>query len=306
MLEQLTFALNVTAPILILLLLGISFRRSGFIDLHFINIANSFVFNVTLPCMLFFGIARTPITQSANIPLFLFAIAFTFVSVALFWLISLGLFTADKRGVFVQGAFRGNLGIIGIALVLNAFGNEMLATASLYMALIAIIENPISVLLLKSKEHRAYKSILTNPIIIAVVLGLTVSTLQIKLPQFLTESGQYLAQMTLPLALICIGGSLYWKTFQQHHKEVITATLCKLIIMPLLGTSLAIKLGFKGQELGLIYLMLSAPTAVSSYIMAKKMTDHGTIAAEMIALSTASSTVIITLGLILLQSTGYL
>ena len=306
MLEQFTFALNVTAPILILLLLGITFRRTGFIDQHFINIANSFVFNITLPCLLFFSIASTPLTQATNIPLFLFGVLFTLGSALLFWLISLGLIEADKRGVFVQGAFRGNLGIIGIALVFNAYGTEMLAVASLYMALIAIFDNPLSVLILKPKGHKPYKSILTNPIIIAVFLGLVFSGLQIPLPTFISQSGQYLAQMTLPLALICIGGSLYWKNFQNHPKDVLWATLCKLLLMPLLGTILAIKLGFSGKELGLIYLMLSSPTAVSSYIMAKKMTNHGTIAAEIIALTTACSTLIITLGLILLQTKGYL
>ncbi len=304
--EQFLFALNVTAPILILLILGITFRRTGFIDQHFINIANSFVFNITLPCLLFFSIASTPLFQATNIPLFLFGVVFTLASAFIFWLVSLGLIEPDKRGVFVQGAFRGNLGIIGIALVFNAYGTEMLAVASLYMALIAIIDNPLSVLILKPKGHKPYKSILTNPIIIAVFLGLVFSGLQVPLPTFINQSGQYLAQMTLPLALICIGGSLYWENFQHHPKDVIWATLCKLLFMPLLGTILAIYLGFRNQELGLIYLMLSSPTAVSSYIMAKKMTDHGTIAAEIIALSTASSTLIITAGLVLLQSTGYL
>ena len=306
MFEQFTFALNVTAPILILLILGITFRRTGFIDQHFINIANSFVFNITLPCLLFFSIASTPLTHSANIPLFLFGVLFTLASALLFWLLSLVLIDQDKRGVFIQGAFRGNLGIIGIALVFNAYGTEMLAAASLYMALIAIIDNPLSVLILKPKGHRPYKSILTNPIIIAVFFGLVFSGLQISLPTFISQSGQYLAQMTLPLALICIGGSLYWENFQNHPKDVIWATLCKLLLMPLFGTSLAIYLGFTGKELGLIYLMLSSPTAVSSYIMAKKMTAYGTIAAEIIALSTAFSTLIITMGLILLQTTGYL
>jgi len=306
MLEQFTFALNVTAPILILLILGVTFRRTGLIDQHFINIANSFVFNITLPCLLFFGIARTPLAQATNIPLFLFGVLITLASVVLFWLFSRVLIEQDKRGIFIQGAFRGNLGIIGIALVLNAYGSEMLAVASLYMALIAIIDNPLAILILKPKGHRPYKSILTNPIIIAVVLGLIFSGLQVPIPTFLNESGQYLAQMTLPLALICIGGSLYWQNFQNHRKEVIWATLCKLLIMPLLGTTLAIKLGFTGQELGLIYLMLSSPTAVSSYIMAKKMTQHGIIAAEIIALSTALSPVIITIGLILLLATGQL
>ncbi|RLA22823.1 MAG: AEC family transporter [Gammaproteobacteria bacterium] len=306
MLEQFTFALNVTAPILILLILGVTFRRTGLIDQHFINIANSFVFNITLPCLLFFGIARTPLAQATNIPLFLFGVLITLASVVLFWLFSRVLIEQDKRGIFIQGAFRGNLGIIGIALVLNAYGSEMLAVASLYMALIAIIDNPLAILILKPKGHRPYKSILTNPIIIAVVLGLIFSGLQVPIPTFLNESGQYLAQMTLPLALICIGGSLYWQNFQNHRKEVIWATLCKLLIMPLLGTTLAIKLGFTGQELGLIYLMLSSPTAISSYIMAKKMTQHGIIAAEIIALSTALSPVIITIGLILLLATGQL
>ncbi|WP_428356491.1 AEC family transporter [Methyloprofundus sp.] len=306
MLDQFIFATNVTAPILILLILGIIFRRRGFIDPHFINIANSFVFNVTLPCMLFFSIASTPLAQSTNIPLLLFGVLSTLASILLFWLLSLTLIQQDKRGVFIQGAFRGNLGIIGIALVFNAYGNEMLAVASLYMALIAILDNPISVLLLQQKGEKPYRNILTNPIIIAVVAGLMFSRFAITPPFFIIETGQYLAQMTLPLALICVGGSLYWQDFQSHHKEVIWATICKLLIMPFLGTVAAIHLGFSGKELGLIYLMLSSPTAVSSYIMAKKMTEHGMLAAEIIALTTASSTLIITLGLLLLQISGYL
>jgi predicted permease len=67
--------------------------------------------------------------------------------------------------IYAQGAFRGNLGIIGIALVFNAYGTKMLAVASLYMALIAIIDNPLSILILKPKAHKPHKSILTNPII---------------------------------------------------------------------------------------------------------------------------------------------
>ncbi len=306
MLDQFLFALNVTAPILVLLLLGIAFRRTGFIDAHFIHIANSFVFNITLPCMLFFSLASTPLSQSTNLPLFIFGTLFTLASIILFGLLSLKLIAKGKRGVFIQGAFRGNLGIIGIALTLNAYGPESLAVASLYMALISIIDNPMSVFLLKPKGQLSFKPIITNPILIAVTLGLISSALQLNIPNFIQQTGQYLAQMTLPLALICIGGSLYWQNFRQHHHDVIWATFGKLILMPLIGTSLAIALGFRGQDLGILYLMLSAPTAVSSYIMAQKMTAHGNIAAEIIALTTAGSTLIITLGLILLKSMAYI
>jgi len=306
MLEQFLFALNTTAPILLLLLLGIVFRRTGFINENFINTANSFVFNITLPCLLFISLASTSLTQATNLPLFFFGISYTLASVFIFWLLSLIITTTEKRGVFIQGAFRGNLGIIGIALVFNAYGSEILPTASLYMALIALIDNPLSILLLKKKGDFPLKTILSNPIFLGVLLGLLYSGLHIPLPHFLYQSLQYLAQTTLPLALICIGGSLYWHNFQTNHKEVIWASISKLLFMPLIGTSLAHALGFKGQELGLIYLMLSAPTAVSSYIMAKKMSSYGAMAAEMIALSTAFSTLIITLGLILLKTAAYI
>jgi predicted permease len=301
--EPLFYALNVTAPILSLLLLGIFVKRLKLIDDGFIHTANRLVFNITLPFMLFFGIANTPLSQSNHIALFIFAALFTLFSVALFYLLSLGFIQADKRGTFVQGAFRGNLGIIGIALSVNAYGPKVLAVASLYMAIISLIDNPLSVLLLKAKGYPSLKLILSNPIIIAVCLGLICSSLQVSIPEFMQQSGQYLAQLTLPLALICIGGSLNWKNFRRNHIDVITATAFKLLLMPIIGISIAYQLNFSADDLGLLYLMLSAPTAVSSYIMAKQMTPYGAMAAEIIALSTAMSTFIITAGLMLLKST---
>jgi predicted permease len=301
--EQLFYALNITTPILSLLLLGITFKRLKLIDEGFIATANRLVFNITLPCMLFFGIASTPLSQSNNIPLFLFGASFTLLCVVLFYLLSLSFIQADKRGTFVQGAFRGNLGIIGIALAVNAYGPEVLAVASLYMAIISLIDNPLSVLLLKPKGHPSLKSIISNPIIIAVCLGLIFSALQLPTPEFVQQSGHYLAQLTLPLALICIGGSLSWQNFRRNHIDVITATAFKLLLMPLMGISIAYQLNFSADELGLLYLMLSAPTAVSSYIMTQQMTPYGAMAAEIIALSTATmSTFIITTGLVLLKS----
>ncbi len=300
--DQFFYALNITAPILSLLLLGILFKRLTLIDDGFIHTANRLVFNITLPCMLFFSIASTPLSQSNNLPLFIFGASFTLFCTALFYVFSLTFIQDDKRGTFVQGAFRGNLGIIGIALAVNAYGTEVLAVASLYMAIISLIDNPLSVLLLKPKGHPSLKSIITNPIIIAVLLGLIFSGLQLPIPTFAQQSGQYLAQLTLPLALICIGGSLNWQSFRHHHLDVIIATAFKLLLMPIIGISIAYQLNFSANELGLLYLMLSAPTAVSSYIMAKQMTRYGAMAAEIIALTTAMSTFIITAGLVLLKS----
>src|SRR3546814_1862366 len=57
-------------------------------------------------------------------------------------------------------------------------------------------------------------SILRNPLIIGVVAAVPFAYWQIDLPGWLMTSGQYFAQMTLPLALICIGRS------EEHTSEL--------------------------------------------------------------------------------------
>ena len=52
------------------------------------------------------------------------------------------------------------------------------------------------------------KSVLANPLIISVIVAAPFAYFQLGVPGWLEKSMQYLADTTLPLALICIGGTL--------------------------------------------------------------------------------------------------
>ncbi|EJS90535.1 hypothetical protein AAUPMC_07622, partial [Pasteurella multocida subsp. multocida str. Anand1_cattle] len=54
-------------------------------------------------------------------------------------------------------------------------------------------------------------NVLRNPLIIAIVLGYVVNHLELTFPKTLQTTGNYLASMTLPLALICTGASIQFK-----------------------------------------------------------------------------------------------
>lgn len=306
MYKQLIFALDVTGPILVILSLGWMFHRYKLIDEHFINVSNRFVFNVTLPCMLFLSTATRPLRQSLDVKLVLFGAGSTILIVFCLWLLAPWLVARDKRGIFVQGAFRSNMGIIGIALVLNTYGDNILPKVSVYLALLTILYNILSVMVLTTKKQSYLAILLKNPLIIGVILGLLVSWSQIPLPKVVLSTGEYFTQITLPLALTCIGGSLQWGSFRANHLDVIWTALFKLLFIPIAVTLAAISWGFKDQDLGLIYLMTAAPTATASFIMAREMTPYGDIAAEIIALTTAGSALTITAGLILLKSNAYI
>ncbi len=304
--EGFVFALDVTAPILLVLVLGPLLRAIKMVDDHFISVANQVVFNITLPCMLFFGVANQPLQQALDIPLVLFASVSTFLATLLLWLLAPFFVAPSKLGVFVQGGFRGNLAIIGIAWVMNAYGQAIVAKAGVYIGLMSILFNLLSVLVLRSKTQPYIAAMFTNPMVVSVSLGLLVSALGIEMPRLIVQTGEYIGQLTLPLALICIGSNLRWSSFKANHLDVVWVALFKLVIVPLVVTIAAVQWGFQGSDLGLLFLMVATPTAAASYVMAKEMTDHGALAAEIVAVTTLLSAVTVTVGLVVLRAGRYI
>ncbi len=130
------------------------------------------------------------------------------------------------RGAFIQGSFRGNFAILGFAMLSSAYGSSVLAPAAVVLAAIMPPYNILSVLALsltlKKERHISgwtiTKQILTNPLIIAAAIAVPFSLAQISLPQMMLTSIEHLSSLTLPLALIGIGGSLSFSGVRQDFR----------------------------------------------------------------------------------------
>lgn len=310
-LEQLSFSASITGPICLMLLLGVLLRRIRFIDDRFIDVASRLVFQVTLPILLFLSIIRAEHNYAsaaglvgygllANIAFFLFAILTT-----RYW------FKDGKdNGVIIQGGFRANNAIIGLAYVANAYGDPGVALAALYVAPMTVLYNILAIIILTPRNRGAgteaikvmLKSITRNPLIIGIMAGLAVSLLAVPLPKMVLNAGGYFANMTLPLALLCTGGSLDMKSLRTERGATWFASGHKLILAPLFITLAALGLGFRGVELGVIFFISGAPTGAASYVMARGMGHNATLAANIIALTTVLSLISCTLGTLLLSS----
>ena len=313
--ESLQFALGITAPIFLLVILGIVLRRLRWIDETFINTASSLVFSIGLPTVLFINIVKAPLAELVSFKLISVGVSGTLLVFFLFWLTA-PLFVSQRRevGVFVQGSYRGNMGIIGLAFCLSAYGDEGIVTISLYMAILTILFNILAVFILTKTlndnfdqdalNKAIFKNIVKNPLIIAICMALILSAINAPLPEVLMQTGGYISNMTLPLALICIGGSISLKELRASSRVSIAATLCKLIAAPAIILGIAIPFGFSPMELGVLFLMSAAPTATASYIMVQAMKGNGILAANIVVLTTLLSIVTVSAGIVLLRSTG--
>lgn len=311
LLDNLLFSLSTTLPILLWLAGGHALKRTNRLSDAFIHDANRLVFTWCLPTLLFLNTARSSIVDSWQGDLIGYAATFTLASIIILWLIT-PLFTADRsrRGVFVQGAYRGNMGIIGLALVVNAFGTEIIPLASLYLAFITLIYNLAAIVVLQAGQARLsplklVSQLVRNPLIIGVLLGLLWSLTGWDLPGLANSTLQGLADLTLPVALICVGASLQFQSLRNNRYLVMVASSFKLIVIPMLAVGIAYLLGFRAEALGILFLMMASPTAAASFVMARAMTPWGELAAEIIVVTTFFSLLTTTLGLFLLRSLGW-
>lgn len=295
-LQSLAFSFSITGPIFVVLALGVYLRRIGLINDNFIDVGSKLVFNVTLPALLFLSISQTHIADSANISLVVLGLVGTLIAYLLLELLSAALVPKrEDRGVVVQGGFRSNMGIIGLAYCVNAFGDAGLVAASLYLGLVTILFNILAVITLnRSLNHRGgvastLKGIARNPLIISIVAALFIAGLEWDIPELLVQSGGYFSQMTLPLALICTGASLDFRALRADFRSAMISAVCKLMIVPLLLIAAGIAVGFRGLELGVLALMSSAPSAAASYIMVRAMGGNSALAANIIVLTTMGS-----------------
>lgn len=305
----LEFSFSVTGPIFVILALGVWLRRLGMLTDGFIEGGTRLVFNVALPALLFISISKTEIGAATNLGLIAFGLVGTVLVYALLEaLAQRWVEPAQDRGVVVQGAFRSNMGIIGLAYCVNAYGEAGLVASSLYLGLVTILYNVLSVITLRRSLHkrqgvgRMLRGIVTNPLIIGIVLALPVSWLQIPLPKIALQSGKYFADLTLPLALLCTGAALNFRTLRLELGNTMLAGASKLVAIPLLFVLGGVVAGFRGIDLGVLLLMSSAPTAAASYVMVRAMGGNATLAANIIALTTLGSILTTSLGIMALRA----
>jgi malonate transporter and related proteins len=311
--ENFLTVLSLVVPVFLIVALGYILKRFGMINENFVKLSSKIVFSVSLPALIFSEISSIDITQDVDLWVVVFIYAGTLISFIFSWAAAV-IFIKEPRNqsVFIQGSFRGNFAIIGLALIVNIYGQTVLGKASLVLAFTIPLYNVLSIIALTFPLRREKKlnysatflAILKNPLIIAVVLALLFSIFSIPVHHTIGITIEYLAAISLPLALLGIGGFMDFADFRQESLYAVFSTFIKLMIIPLFATYAAYLSGFRGDELGIIFILFACPTAIASFIMAEAMGSNSRLAANILLMTTLFSVITITLGLFILKENG--
>ena len=311
--DNLVFSLNATVPIFLMMILGLFFNK---MDEEFANKMNKFVFRIPLPVLLFGDLAVVDIKEAWDTKFVIFCFIITLISITIAIGISCLLKDRSIQGEFIQGAYRSSAALLGIAFIQNIYGSSAMGPLMIVSAV--PLYNIFSVIVLtfeandstgidkKAKIRQAGINICKNPIILSILAGLIVGLLGIQFPTLVNKTVSNVAQMATPLALITIGAGFEGRKALAKIAPTMAASMIKLVLQPLVFLPVAAWMGFSGEKMIAILIMLASPTTPSCYIMAKSMNNDEVLTASVIVTTTLMAAFTLTGWIFLLKTLGYI
>ena len=329
--ENLIFSLNATLPIFTLMALGNVFKRIGLIDDRAASWMNKFVFKAALPVLLFGDLATQDFAGTWNPGFVLFCFVTTTLSIAVITLLS-KVFVKDrgKRGEFIQASYRSSAALLGIAFIHNIYGDSAVGMGPLMILGSVPLYNIFAVIILTITANGAYDEnssdgsgsskgkikaaeggsllkktvygIVTNPIILGIAVGLSWSLIRLPLPGVLHTIVDDIGALATPLGLMSMGATFEFDKAVKDIKPALFASFIKLFALAAIFLPIAVHLGFAGEQIVAILVMLGSATTVSCYIMAKNMGHEGTLSSSIVMLTTFGCSFSLAFWLFILKS----
>lgn len=309
--ESLIVALNAVAPMFLLIGVGLAVRAAGLLSEETVHQANSLCFRVFVSTLLFYNIYKTDLSAIENLPMVGFCAAGVLVEfLAGLWIVKAADRRPPVRGVMLQAFFRTNLVLLSLPIIRSIYGESVLGTTTLVVAVIVPLINVLSVVALELfrggqvKPAAIVRGIFKNPLVLGTLVGLVFLLTGLRLPHIPEKAVADLASAATPLALVLLGASLNVRSLGSQRRNVTICMLERLVVSPALFVTLAAALGIRGMPLACVMLTFGCPVAVNSFTMAMEMDGDVDLAGELVLVSTGLSCVTLFLWIFFLRSAG--
>jgi predicted permease len=283
--------------IALIMLLGFFLGKKKIIDTHTNKAIVNLLLMVFMPASLFAAFPNEYNQQTSS--LFVSGLVAGFV--VMFALIILSRIIFNKY--IYKGELRfesqfalifNNATFLGYPIISSTFGEEGIVPYCGFIIAFNIALFSYGVFLFERKlSKKLFLGIVTNPNIIAVILGMLVFLFGLKLPDSITSAVGFTGNATTALSLICIGFMLSHADFKKLIKKwrlILTAAI-QLIIGPLVTYFLLLALHFPKEVIIVCTLIQALPTATSLGLFAAKYGGNDIESSELVTISTILSIV---------------
>ncbi|MBU2582062.1 MAG: AEC family transporter [Alphaproteobacteria bacterium] len=284
------------APIFGLIVLGHLLRRGSIPSAEFWEVVDRLVYWVLLPSLLFYKMS----TAQFDVRLvgsYTVVVIGAFLASVVLALVSARIagFSGPVASSLLQGAARHNT-FISLAAAERLYGIEGLEIAILAAALLIPVTNVTMVPLLISLASGApaggrmkaiLRDLVRNPLLLSVGLGVAVGMIWPAEIPVLHDMTRLLGGAALPIVLLSVGASLRLRGLEASAAPMLLSSAIKLALFPVAAFLLARWIGLSEMETVIALLFAAAPTATSSYTLARQLGGDAPLMAAILTLQTA-------------------
>ena len=290
-------SLSTIAPIALLILSGFVIKRYLVTGEGFWRTTDKFVYYIFFPALLLLNISTAEFDIGpvfSSLATAMMSTAFVAAAVFIYKYI-----TAMENKLFssvFQGSVRYN-SYIFIALSSNYLGEAGAALSGIFIAVMIIFTNMISVIILTIYGQGGKMDIQditlktgANPLIMGVLLGVGVNISGISLQQFfITDYLYYLGAPAMPLSLLSTGAGLIFTFDRTKARAISAAVFAKLILLPAFAVVMLSFLPLPFIMKAVTILYCAVPCASNAYILSRQMGGDSDVMASVITWGTLLS-----------------
>ncbi|KQO59483.1 transporter [Methylobacterium sp. Leaf469] len=280
-------------PIGLLIALGATLRRVGFLGEGFWPQAERLSYYVLLPSLMVHGLTTARLDGVPVLALVVVLVVSTCAVAAILLLARsrLGFQGASFTSVF-QGGIRFN-NYVGVSAAIGVFGAQGLALAAVANAAIVPTVNILCVLVFarfgtgeRPGPAGLARQLALNPLVIACFGGILLQASGLHLPPGIEPMLKALGQASLPLGLLCVGAALDLSAARTWMRPVLVSSAVKFVLMPVATVLACRAVGLHGPAAVTALIFQVLPTASSSYIMARQLGGDAPLMAGIVAVQT--------------------
>lgn len=286
--------LNGVVPAFLIIGLGVLARRRRWVDEPFVRQLNRVIYLLAIPALLLRLLGRVELGATFSLELVAACSAATLVVAGVAVVVARWRREPpERRGVFVQGAVRGNLAYMAFPVIFAAAGEHALSIAAVTAAVLIPLQNLVGVGALvaagDSRGKEFLRLLLLNPVVLGVAGGLLWAVSGWHAWAWLDTFLRLLGSLAMPGALLTVGAQLRLEGVRGHARSAGFASVLKLAAVPALGLLLLTWLGVTGTARLVGVLLLAAPTAVASTAVAQELGGDLEFAGSIVVLSSLGS-----------------
>jgi len=272
--------LNSLFPVFALIVTGMALKHWRMTSNDFLKTADRLVYFIFFPALLFWKIGGAPPSSAANAHFYL-ALA---MAVGLIYLLSLAYIRwrvpAFQAGTFSQSCFRFNT-YIGMAIIIAVLGEEGIRPFGILIGFFIPLHNILAVATLSwyaeghatgaGRIRQTTRAVIANPLILACLGGVLYSRTIGTFPAFIDNGLGLMAGMTLPLALLSVGGALDLSGIRDNWELSLVSAGFKLAVLPIIGWMMFRWMGVDGIDLTIGMVFLALPISPATYVLSAQL-----------------------------------